>query len=238
MSSEDELSDDNSFGYDSSDDDSSVKSYNGPDADNYYYLKELRLDRKLELAKTWGQSQPSIREEDIYDVRCTQSVVKGVLESLKKKEMKKGAAGAKMNLVKLNGTVTFEMVYADGTTASDDEEDGDEEDDDEEDNLYNDSGECDDDWDDTKHLSCCIRLGAAAEYSFDMPDPPTEVSSKRVTYLSNDKKYEFQFQFLGRCLTLRVSRNWIFRDRKQPANAPEFFEFAGLWYDFDVDIDT
>ncbi|KAM0514187.1 hypothetical protein ACHAPE_007024 [Trichoderma viride] len=186
----------------------SERSYNGPDADDYYRLKYLREGRKRELIEAKEEFEDKknrwIGEEDAV-VKKIQEAIEAVRNAEKRRDASSpfsSVANTKFHLYCVDHVkhcfwkITTPNVSISSTIGE----------------IYLTSNEC---------------------LAFEEWVPPEEAGPKKYSIKDSDGKFEFTFQFISNdYLIAAVPREFVFMDAAVDPLAPKVFTMYGVRYDF------
>ncbi|KAL0941985.1 uncharacterized protein CTRU02_204748 [Colletotrichum truncatum] len=214
------------------DDDMSEESYDGPEAEWYYYLKELREERKDNLREMARKKQAAREYES-----GKEEEVRAAYEALRKAKRE----GKKPHLEPLDGK-TFRLYSTDHVEHFWD-------------TIYAPKHvnfhHVDEDFLDASHLSGPpwpweqeavytngkrtvqgqIYLDSGTGCEFPEFRSPSRPSRRKRVMESHDGKHKIVFKFISNeYLTVKLSRDLVFEDHHEPVpeSAPKFFKFSGI----------
>ncbi|KAI6080854.1 hypothetical protein F4821DRAFT_275615 [Hypoxylon rubiginosum] len=229
------------------------ESYNGPDADDYYYLKEMREDRKEEIRDSLKQKQKLVEahEHRVDEVRAARKALK--------KELKKVEKGSPINFFTQSGwsslgefvgpgqmedagycrTKQYELYSADFMEQCweddyynywkrvDFEEYGRPENDGKTPSAQGKAG---------KTVHCRIYASPSHEPALKPFRAPDHLSLKTHKIKAKSGEYKITIQFVGKdYLKMKVPRH-VIKSNGFPHvsdSAPEVFEFVGILYNYE-----
>ncbi|KAL1853987.1 hypothetical protein Daus18300_011576 [Diaporthe australafricana] len=227
------------FEDDSDPDEESERSYEGSDADDYYDLKKEREERK------WEKLQERMEKDRVLELeRSKEEEVRAAYKSLRKAEKEHRTIP-----VESLASQGFKLFCSDHVNHCHD------------DYYFYPTKEVkfyhmDGTWEhpfnphvrpesgyEADMLYGRLYLNDRATCTFGPFRPRSHASWKPVKVKSSNGVYELSFQFIGKgYLKLRLSSEFVFMDRHNsdedpPPTAPEVFDFVGIWFDRDKELE-